>query len=380
MRYLEHLVYTDQVRYQSILAEIFQQDTVVNLAEVDALHQALLAVAAGEKKLLHIGECVECFSWIKPGYCQAQFQFFRDLKSQLSGVLGQDVVLVGRMAGQFFKPRSQYRETISGQAYPVYRGDGINGLAPSERQPCAQRLLRAAALSREYWQNIQRTIDDHDLWISHEALHIDYEQALTRVVDGQVMGGSAHLPWLGMRAAFASSQQSRWLARIVNPVAIKVGPRLCSQQLISLLALLNPQRIPGKITLIYRLSLDAQVILLPKLFHIIRSSGQPVLWCCDPLHGNTVKAQGRKSRSVKTIMQVISQALSLHARFDVPMHGLHLEATSRDVYECEDDEHHGKITNRSVIDPMLNVHQARALIYYWGGLCTEHVEQDVLAI
>lgn len=364
---VDDIHYPDQRRYEEILAELLERPALIQGEEIESFQGQLRDVMAGHALLLQVGECVEQFAWFNEAYYQAQLDFLLSLKLKLSRKTGRPVVMVGRMAGQFFKPRSRQVERIGGKEVSVYRGDGINGFDVFDRKADPERLLEAYACAKAYLDFMVESTQS--VWTSHEALHTDFE-TMCLAKHHTTYAGSTHYPWLGMRHAYATSAQASFLSSITNPIAIKIGPELTQAELLQLLNQLNPKRRLARITLIYRFPLDKQPILLPRLFETVQQAGHPVLWCCDPVHGNTMRCENVKVRYVSTIKEVIVQAFNLHREYEVPMHGLHLEATSRSINECMEQKlvANDAYKNKPIIDPLFNARQALDIVLTWGEL------------
>ena len=333
------------------------------------------------------------------------------------------VVRIGRMAGQYAKPRSADSETRDGVSLPSYRGDVINApeFTLAARQPDPQRMLDAHAHSAmtmnfvralidggfadlnhpEYWDlawakkspmaaRYQQQVDAiresirfmqtlsgapihnlnrADFFTSHEALLLPYEQALTRRVprhDGW-FNLSTHFPWIGMRTAALDGAHVEYLRGVVNPIAVKVGPSVQPDQLLRLIDVLNPNDEPGRLTFIHRMGADVIADKLPPLLRAVQADGRRVLWLCDAMHGNTESTgNGYKTRRFENIRREVEQGFALHAAAGTRLGGVHLELTGEDVTECtggarELTERDLERAYRSTVDPRLNYEQALEL-------------------
>lgn len=329
------------------------------------------------------------------------------------------IVRIGRIAGQYAKPRSSDQETINGVTLPSYRGDLINSqqfdaasrlpnpklmlqgyscaamtlnfvralldggfadlnypqrwdLRFVEHSPQADEyhdMVRSLTESLEFIEAIDgfrsSNLNKVDFYTSHEALHLHYEQALTRHLhDGLWYDLSAHLPWIGMRTAKVDSAHVEFFRGVQNPIGIKVGPNATKEWLKEIIQILNPEHQEGRLLLITRLGAKQIDKLLPPLIDIVRETKCPVTWSCDPMHGNTeTTADGIKTRHFDNILSELRQAVKIHHEMSSYLGGVHFELTGDNVTECiggarglnEDDLKHAY---RSLVDPRLNYEQS----------------------
>ena len=288
------------------------------------------------------------------------------MAKRIAAASGLQLVGVGRMAGQFAKPRSAPIETRGDIALPAYRGDIINGIAfeATARRPDPERMFRAYAQGAATLSRIGRAV-----FTSHEALLLPFEEALTRTdpETGKAYATSAHFLWIGDRTRFRGSAHVEFARGLANPIGIKCGPTLDAETLLSLLDTLDPGREPGRITLIARMGYGRIETALPPLLREVRRSGHPVLWSCDPMHGNTIRtALGSKTRPLDRILAETRDFFAMTSAEGVRCGGLHFEMTGRDVAECigggvaigdpdMGDRYH------THCDPRLNPAQAMAL-------------------
>ncbi|MFD0201999.1 MULTISPECIES: 3-deoxy-7-phosphoheptulonate synthase [Saccharothrix] len=355
-------------RARAFRARLARLDGLVTPAEVAALRADLAEVAAGRRLVVQAGDCAEPFAECGPRHVTPKAA----LVDRLATALGGDdvpVVRVGRMAGQFAKPRSRPTEVVGGVELPVYRGDLVNAPQPHvlARQPDPTRLIAGYHAARSATELLR----GHHPWLrtSHEALVLDYELPLVRLDDrGVPLLTSTHWPWIGDRTRDVCGAHVRLLASVANPVACKVGPGLRPDELRALCDRLDPEREPGRLTLIARLGADRVAELLPPLVAAVRAAGHPVIWLCDPMHGNTVTdADGRKTRLVDTVVREVADFRAIvHAAGGVAG-GLHLETTPDEVEECGwDGFPTGSFT--SLCDPRLNPGQALAVVAAWRAV------------
>jgi len=348
--------YPDPIALDAALAELATRSPLVALAEIDALTARLAEARAGRAFLLQAGDCAERLS-DTPADTRSIAALIANLGEELEERGGLPVVRLGRIAGQFAKPRSQALERRDGRALPAWRGDSVNDMAfeATRRTPDPVRLLAAYDHAAASLQALRGA-----LFSSHEALLLPFEEALVRrdPASGRWFGGSAHLLWIGARTLFPGSAHVELLRGLANPVALKCGPDLAPDDLPRLLSRLNPERMAGRITLIIRMGSERIAAALPSLLRAARSAGQPVLWCCDPLHGNTVRGQdGAKRRDMARIEAEAQAFLDILDTEGTPPGGLHLELTHRDVLECD-----GRGSRDDCRDPRLNPDQARRIV------------------
>ncbi|HEV2817352.1 MAG TPA: 3-deoxy-7-phosphoheptulonate synthase [Allosphingosinicella sp.] len=344
--------------------ELAAYPPLVRLAEVDALKAALAEAQAGRAFLLQGGDCAESFAEFSAENIDANVALIEAMAARIAAASGLAVIRVGRMAGQFAKPRSAAVEIRGEAALPAYRGDIVNGIAfePAARRPDPERMFRAYAQAAATLNRIGPAVH-----ASHEALLLPFEQALVRIEAGRAYGSSAHFLWIGDRTRFIGSAHVEFLRGLANPIGIKCGPALDPAALPRLLDILDPAREPGRITLIARLGRARIAAALPPLLRAVRDSGHPVLWACDPMHGNTMRTPGgAKTRPLADILAETRAFFAATRAEGVRCGGLHFEMTGRDVAECigggveaEDadlaDRYH------THCDPRLNPAQALAL-------------------
>lgn len=379
------------------LAEVEQTLTsfppLVFAGEARALTADLAEVAAGRGFLLQGGDCAESFAEFHPNNIRDTFRVLLQMAVVLTFASKQPVVKVGRMAGQFAKPRSSPVETIDGVELPSYLGDNINGIdfTPESRIPDPDRMLKsysqsAATLNllrafahggyanlrqvhqwtldfmdRSPWAQKFAEVSDRigealdfmqacgidpqtvpqlqgtSFYTSHEALLLPYEQALTREdsLTGRWYDCSAHMLWIGDRTRFEGSAHVEFLRGVGNPLGMKCGPSLAPDALLKLLDTLNPGREAGRITLISRFGHDKVEAGLPPLVRAVEREGHPVVWSCDPMHGNVIKADnGYKTRPFDRILAEVKGFFAVHRAEGTHAGGIHIEMTGRDVTEC----------------------------------------------
>ncbi|MBB1118144.1 3-deoxy-7-phosphoheptulonate synthase class II [Stenotrophomonas sp. W1S232] len=415
--------YPDAKALEQALARLSQLPPLVTSWEVLSLKQQLAEAQEGKRFVLQGGDCAENFADCQSQVISNRLKILLQMSLVLVHGLRTPVVRIGRMAGQYAKPRSADSETRDGVSLPSYRGDVINApeFTLAARQPDPQRMLDAHAHSAmtmnfvralidggfadlnhpEYWDlawakkspmaaRYQQQVDAiresirfmqtlsgapihnlnrADFFTSHEALLLPYEQALTRRVprhDGW-FNLSTHFPWIGMRTAALDGAHVEYLRGVVNPIAVKVGPSVQPDQLLRLIDVLNPNDEPGRLTFIHRMGADVIADKLPPLLRAVQADGRRVLWLCDAMHGNTESTgNGYKTRRFDNIRREVEQAFALHAAAGTRLGGVHLELTGEDVTECtggarELTERDLERAYRSTVDPRLNYEQALEL-------------------
>ncbi len=412
--------YPDRALLRQTLAELAELPPLVTSWEVESLKSQLAEAQQGRRFLLQGGDCGERFDDCRPETIAGKLKIL--LKMSLILVFGrnQRVIRVGRFAGQYAKPRSAASETRDGVTLPSYRGDLVNrpAFTAEARRPDPRLLLRGyehaamtlnyirglvdggfadlrhpelwdidfvqhAAQSRDYLAIVESVgnairfmetvagtslgeLNRVEFFASHEGLHLDYEQAQTRQAPagGKWYNLTTHFPWLGDRTRAADGAHVEYFRGIANPIGLKVGPTLTPEQLTDLVDILNPDNEPGRLTLIHRFGVGRIEECLPPLVEAVRRRGQTVLWCCDPMHGNTLTTQsGVKTRDFDDILGELSAAFEIHRRLGSLLGGVHFELTGEDVTECiggarglsESDL--GR-AYRSDVDPRLNYEQA----------------------
>jgi len=400
---------------------------LVFAGEVRSLKKSLADVAEGRGFLLQGGDCAESFSEFHADNIRDTFRVILQMAVILTSGANLPVVKVGRMAGQFAKPRSSETEIIDGVELPSYTGDIINSIQFDEtkRQPDPERLLKAYSqaastlnLLRAFadggyadlrhvnsWNmgfvksgpqgeryrylahQIQESLNFMEAlgitssntpqlrrvsyFTSHEALLLPYEEALTRVdsTSGDVYNTSAHFVWIGDRTRFKDSAHVEFCRGIQNPIGIKCGPSLDPDDLIQFLDILNPKDEAGRITLITRFGHDKVKDYLPQLIRKVQEEGRSVVWSCDPMHGNTIKSSdGVKTRRFDQILAEVKKNIQIHKAEGSYAGGIHLEMTGQNVTECTgglDDISEADLSDRyhTHCDPRLNANQAIELAF-----------------
>lgn len=361
--------------------------------ESRALKRELADAALGKAFLLQGGDCAESFAEFSEDNLRNFFRVLLQMTMALMYGASCPVVKVGRIAGQFAKPRSDNLETVNGCQLPVYRGDMVNGMEfdPEGREPDPERLLRAyyqgaatlnflrtlarggysslrqinrwnvefvhsSAQGKRFEELIARInecigfiqacrlpldeveeFSEASFFTSHEALLLGYEASLTRLddTDGKYYAGSAHMLWIGDRTRAPDEAHVEFLRGVANPIGCKVGPSTTVDGLLKLIDVLNPDNEPGRLTLISRMGSQKIGEMLPPLIRAVQQAGKTVVWSCDPMHGNTIKSpNGFKTRKFTDILSEVRQFFAIHKAEGTFAGGVHFEMTGQDVTEC----------------------------------------------
>jgi 3-deoxy-7-phosphoheptulonate synthase len=353
--------------------ELAAYPPLVSPADTNGLRVALAEAQAGRAFLLQGGDCAESFAEFSTENIRASHRLISDMADILAAASGLPVIRIGRMAGQFAKPRSTGEEEKDGRALPAYRGDIVNGIAFDEavRVPDPERMFRAysqAAATLAHLKDLAAS-EGSPFYTSHEALLLPFEQALVRRDEpsDRYYGASAHFLWIGDRTRFPGSAHVEFARGLANSIGIKCGPSLDPETLLHLLDRLNPGRTPGRITLISRMGHEGIADRLPPLLRAVGREGHPVLWSCDPMHGNTVKAAtGYKTRPMARILAEVRDFFALCPAEGARAGGIHIEMTGQNVTECTGGA--AMLTEQDLsdryhthCDPRLNAAQAMEL-------------------
>jgi 3-deoxy-7-phosphoheptulonate synthase len=424
----------DPGRLATVVRRLENLPPLVFAGECDQLKERLAAVARGEAFLLQGGDCAETFAGTTADSIRGKLRTLLQMAVVLTYAASVPVVKIGRMAGQFAKPRSAATEVRDGVELPVYRGDAVNGIefTAAARTPDPGRLLEAyhcssvtlnlcrAFASGGYadlrqvhaWnqdfvarspagQRYERLAGEIDraiafmhacgadpeefraveFYSSHEALLLAYEQALTRTDTrtGRSYDLSAHLLWIGERTRDPGGAHVEFARQIRNPVAVKIGPSATAQEVLALIETLDPDREPGRLTLVTRMGASCVREALPPLVEKVTASGAEVVWVCDPMHGNTVEAAtGQKTRHFDDVLDEVTGFFEVHRALRTHPGGIHIELTGDDVTECigggqhiaESDLRHRYET---ACDPRLNRSQSLDLAFLVAGMYRQHM-------
>jgi 3-deoxy-7-phosphoheptulonate synthase len=426
--------YPDAEKLAGVEAKLAAMPPLVFAGEAQSLKRQLGEVAEGRAFVLQGGDCAESFAEFSANNIRDSFKVILQMAVVLTFGASMPVVKVGRVAGQFAKPRSSPMEAVDGMELPSYRGDMINAMPFTEkdRVPDPKRLLRvyeqsAATLNllRAFAQGgladltkvhswvteflsgtpqadrfqelagrieeslnfmracgitpeTARPLAETDFYTSHESLLLNYEEALTRrdtITDEKDWyATSAHMIWIGDRTRQPDGAHVEYMRGIANPIGLKCGPSLDPDELVRLIETLNPDNVPGRLTLIARMGAEKVRTGLPPLLKAVKASGAKVVWCCDPMHGNTIKASsGYKTRRVNDVMAEVQGFFDAHDEVGTYPGGVHFEMTGQNVTECVGgvvDVTEARLGDRyhTHCDPRLNGAQALELAFLIADL------------
>jgi len=435
--------YPDADKLSAVEAKLAAMPPLVFAGEAQSLKRQLGEVAEGRAFLLQGGDCAESFAEFSADNIRDSFKVILQMAVVLTFGASMPVVKVGRVAGQFAKPRSSPVEAVDGIELPSYRGDMINAMPFTEkdRVPDPKRLLRVyeqsaatlnllrafaqgglADLNKVHsWVNeflagtpqadrfqelagrIEESLDfmracgitpetarplaETDFYTSHESLLLNYEESLTRrdtITDEKDWyATSAHMIWIGDRTRQPDGAHVEYMRGIANPIGLKCGPSLDPDELVRLIETLNPDNTPGRLTLIARMGADKVRAGLPPLLKAVKASGAKVVWCCDPMHGNTVKASsGYKTRRVGDVMAEVRGFFDAHDEVGTYPGGVHFEMTGQNVTECVGgviDVTEANLGDRyhTHCDPRLNGAQALELAFLIADLLKQRRDGGV---
>ena len=428
--------YQDQEELNTVLDKVSKFPPLVFAGESRNLKQELAKVAECKAFLLQGGDCAESFAEFHPDNIRDTFKVILQMALVLTASATTPVVKIGRIAGQFSKPRSAPTETKDGKSLPSYLGDNINGMEFSEkaRVPDAKRLFRAYSQSAstlnllrafsqggyadlrqvhqwnlgfvtksdqgKKYKAIEDKISDAlefmdacgitpehnrrlrtvNFYTSHEALLLPFEESMTRIdsTSGEYYDTSAHFVWIGDRTRQPDGAHVEFCRGIKNPIGLKCGPTLSPDELIKLCNILNPANEAGRLTLISRFGHDKVEQYLPKLIKAVKKEGLKVIWSCDPMHGNTIKAAtGFKTRPFNNVLTEVKSFFAVQQAENSYAGGLHIEMTGQDVTECTGGAQ--KISDKDLshryhthCDPRLNASQALELAF----LISEEIKKN----
>ena len=434
--------YPDATALRAVEKNLEKRPPLVFAGEVQKLRNELGQVAKGSAFLLQGGDCAESFAEYSADNIRDSFKVILQMAVALTFGAGLPIVKVGRMAGQFAKPRSAPTEIIDGLELPSYRGDMVNGIEFNDvsRRPDPTRLLNVyehsaatlnllrafsqggmanlnqvhswnsdyvkdTAQSKKFEQLSEkigeclqfmaacgihssntRALMETEFYTSHEALLLNYEEAMTRkdtiTDEKELFTTSAHMVWIGDRTRQVDGAHVEYMRGIANPIGLKCGPSLEADDLLKLIDVLNPENIPGRLTLIARMGANQVLAKLPTLLRAVKNSGAIVVWCCDPMHGNTVKASsGYKTRRIEDIMNEVEGFFAAHDEVGTYPGGIHFEMTGQNVTECVGGV--VSVTEESLgdryhthCDPRLNASQSLELAFLIANLMKKRRDQS----
>jgi 3-deoxy-7-phosphoheptulonate synthase len=422
--------YPDKAAFEKAIGDLSRLPPIVTTWEIEGLKEHIAKAQQGEAFVLQGGDCAESFAECSSENIVAKLKILLQMSLVMLYGLKKPVVRVGRMAGQYAKPRSADTETRDGISLPSFRGDLVNRspFTSDDRIPDPQLILRGyerAALTLNFvrslidggfadlhhpenwdlewvghskmagrYHDIVHSISDSldflesilgravhqtqrvDIYAAHEGLHLSYEQAQTRYLDHRKRwyNLTTHFPWIGMRTAQIDGAHVEYFRGIANPMGIKIGPGMTAEWLQNLIRVLNPNNEAGRLSLIHRFGAKGIEEGLPPLIRAVRETGSPVLWICDPMHGNTEStADGTKTRRFDNIVAELEAAYDVHQSMGTYLGGVHLELTGENVTECTGGARgltDGDLARayKSTVDPRLNYEQAMEVAMRIAGL------------
>jgi 3-deoxy-7-phosphoheptulonate synthase len=421
--------YPDRERLERVIGELSVLPPLVTTWEIETLKDKLAAAERGEAFLLQGGDCAENLTDCTSENIVQKLKILLQMSLVMLVGLKKPIIRVGRMAGQYAKPRSADMETRDGESFPSYRGDLINRspFTADDRIPDPELMLRGyeraaltlnfvrslidggfadlhhpenwdldfvgeSGLAHEYHRLVKSVSDSleffetltgeplhrtHrvDFYASHEGLHLPYEQAQTRFLPHRRRwyNLTTHYPWIGMRTAELSGAHVEYFRGIANPVAIKIGTGVTDEHIQGLIHVLDPNNEPGRLTFITRFGAKNVDEHLPRVIRAVRATGSRVLWVCDPMHGNTEStAEGIKTRRFDNILAELQAAVRIHEANGSILGGVHLELTGDNVTECIGGARGLKESDlarayKSQVDPRLNYEQAMEIAMLFAG-------------
>lgn len=413
---LQQPVWPDIHEYDRLLNKLKELPSLVFSGETRNLKEQLIKVSEGSAFILQAGNCAESFSECNGHEIHNYMRIMWAMTDIIEKKSGKQVIKIGRIAGQYAKPRSSDTELINDQLIPVYRGDNVNSPEPTllDRTPNPERLLEGyyrsvatlnlirafnqgnyseenyrsdwyefpysqeiknSTVFKRYSEGLSKIkFNDYEknkgFYISHEALLLDYEEAFTRIdtTVGGYYNTSAHFLWVGDRTRGLDSAHIEYLKGIGNPIGIKIGPQFTTFEIIEIINRINPNNEMGKVILIVRFGKEKIHQLLPVLINAIKENGLNVIWMIDPMHGNTFQLNEKKVRDFSVILSEINSFFTICHSFHVVPGGVHLEITSKLVTECIGGTN-GVLSSdlntnyESKVDPRLNGSQAIELAF-----------------
>lgn len=413
---LQQAEYPDQTAYLDELSKLKSLPPIVSADEVNTLRKTLIDAQHGKAFILQVGDCAEKFSDCSTQAIHHKVLFYDLLGNLFTKITNTPTVVIGRMAGQFAKPRSETHETVDGKKVMSFKGENINGYHAHERVPCPKRMTegyeKSVAVMADIRQlkegeifcphfnekvqkinsvatNSQDLLEEmgfsepiplkekthihRDMYISHEALLLDYEETQVRESHKKFYNLSAHFLWIGMRTNCTSGAHVEFFRGLENPIGVKLSKEIASNEtelkkLIDMIKLLNPKNEEGKLILITRFGARYVEETLPKVMHAVANEDLKVMWVVDAVHGNTQKVGNFKTRKLCDVRDEIIKTIQIFKKYGSILHGVHLELTPEEVTEClggsffEIREEDLGRNYTSYCDPRLNFSQSVELI------------------
>lgn len=366
---LQQPEYEDQSQLSTVLNHLKTVSGLVNKEELAELKSLINDASQGTQFILQVGDCAEAYSDCTPEIINEKLRVYNMYRDLISSIIGKPVVLLGRIAGQFTKPRSEPYETVNGVQVASYKGDLVNSIDPNNRKPDPQRMVEGYNHAATVFSCIRNS--GNKVFTSHEALHVLFEDSFTRDIENGYINASSHLLWLGERTRKLGSGHVELLSVISNPIGIKVGPNANLSDLVEILRKLNPANELGKVILILRVGVPNLRAQLPNIVETVNREGIKVAWIVDPMHANTYKtSNGFKSRKVETLVEEVLLVSEILKECGENLAGVHLESAFKDVTECVGlgiEESNLPDKYETLCDPRLNVEQTQFLLRELGS-------------
>jgi len=410
--------------YKKIIKDLKTYPNLVFPQEILELKETLKDVSTGKKFVIQGGDCAETFNNFNDEVIKNKLKILLQMSAIIQFTTKKKVINIGRIAGQYFKPRTKSYETRGGTTLPIYRGDGVNSIEfnKEKRIPNPENLIKAYHQSSstmnlirllimsgftdieniQLWNNdiinhsrlknkynsivkniknalsflntssdleTYRKNNSHNVYTSHEALLLDYEKSFTQQYKNQLYGCSGHMLWVGDKTRQPCSEHIKFLATLNNPIGVKIGPQFHLDELDQLVNQLNPNNEVGKLIFIIRLGLKNIKRILPKIIKKVQRKGYKILWFCDPMHGNTIKSKnGYKTRNFNTIIEELKLFFQIHHEEKTMPGGVHFELTGEKVTECLGGINNIKdidldVRYETTCDPRLNNEQSLEIAF-----------------
>ncbi len=368
----QQVTFCNSKMLQKVLALLQKNKALIQFNCLLTLKRNLEAASAGKIFVLQTGDCAEQFKDCTKDIIKQKVEEYQQQRKYLEKILLKDVLVIGRIAGQFAKPRSEDFEKVNGSDLPIYRGDIINRQETNAvaRHPQPVNLIKAYKNARKAFNYINMFTKNKKIYTSHEALLLNYESCFTKYHQEhkQYYNANAHFLWIGERTRQLDHAHIEYIKHLFNPVGIKISSKISPAELVKLIEKINPNQEKGKIVIIPRLGINAVEDYLPKFIQAIKKNNIPVTWLCDPMHGNTEKtSSGIKTRKIENIIAEVKITKEIHLKEESILGGIHLETSHADVTEC-----YGGLNNilvndiaknyQTACDPRLNPTQTREVL------------------
>eukprot|EP01016_Furgasonia_blochmanni_P029019 TRINITY_DN3059_c0_g1_i2.p1 TRINITY_DN3059_c0_g1~~TRINITY_DN3059_c0_g1_i2.p1 ORF type:complete len:446 (-),score=102.38 TRINITY_DN3059_c0_g1_i2:141-1478(-) len=379
-----HIVQQPQYNDPTLLKK--QTDTVrklpgiVSPSQILSLREKLVEVGRGKRFYLQMGDCAESFDDCEASIIEQKIGALEKVGELLQTIRKVPVLKIARIAGQYAKPRSDTHEIVNGEKVLVYRGDIVDYNDPSKRDADPARIQEAYLRSVATFNHIKNRdlaltgsdLSDKDksgpIFTSHEALLLEYEEALVREYENEFYATSGHFLWIGERTRQIDGAHVEFFRGLKNPIGVKLGPTISALELRELLKILNPNNEEGKIVLITRMGVSKIEAALPPLIQEVKNNNHNVIWVCDPMHGNTVKINGYKTRKVQDLTDELLHSIRIFKENGLSLQGIHFESSPFEVTECIGgktkviEEVHLPLCYTTLCDPRLNLPQCLDIV------------------